>query len=93
MNFQDAIDTIVQELQSMIQRMLSRADYDRTYTGVVVSVSYKDSVNSYTVRINGVEYIIDSKLNYDVGNYVYVLVMRNNWNNLRLLPIEYECNN
>ena len=95
MDFQNAINTIVQELQSMIKKMLSRADYDKTYTGVVVGVTQRtnSSPYTYTVRINGVDREVNSILRYNVNDYVYVLVMRNNWNNLRLLPIEYEGNN
>lgn len=78
MDFKDALDTIVTEVEKIVNKILASAPFDKTYSAIVLDKSTSGSGYTYTVKINGKNREVFSKLNYSIGDYVYVLVPRNN---------------
>ena len=86
--FNEAIQALIENIKDMVSQMLKNADYDKAYTGRVKEIKQiRSGLHAflYTVTINGKDYSIKSKLTYLVGDYVLVLVPRNNWSEARIL--------
>lgn len=75
MDFRKALDSMVDNIMSMVSKIIENAPFDKTYFGIVKSISGSE----ITVTINGGDRILKSSITYSVGSYVMVLVPRNNW--------------
>jgi len=79
MDFKDALDSIVNEIKGLMERLIEKAPFDKTYTGVVISGTSDGSGYIYSIQVNGKDKSIKSNLVFSVGEYVKVLVPRNDW--------------
>ena len=84
MDFKSALDTLIAEVKRMIEKAIEAAPFDKTYRGRVVAIES----GKCSVQVNGTIYTIKTSATYAVGDYINVLVPRNNWNNAVLLDIE-----
>lgn len=75
MDFKNAMDTLIAEIKRMIEKAIEAAPFDKTYRGRVVAVDG----NKYSVQINGTIHEIKTTAVYAVGDYMNVLVPRNDW--------------
>lgn len=80
-DFKDATSAIVTEIKRMVEKAVEAASFDRTYRGRVVAIES----GKCSVLINGTIYTLKTFAGYTVGDYVNVLVPRNNWNNATIL--------
>lgn len=88
-NYNKAITAIMSAVQNMIDKAVSNAPFDATYTGTIESAIKEDSnYKYYSVQVNGAAKTIKSKAEYFVGDIVYVVVPRGNWNHAYLMPLE-----
>ena len=86
--FNEATQALIENIKNIVSQMLDKADYDRTYTGRVKSkelIRKGLNIYLYTITVNGSDHVIKSKLVYSVGDYAFVLVPRNNWNDAKIV--------
>ena len=79
MDFKEALDALVEEIKALVQRLIDRAPFDKTYTGVVVAAATMNNNFTATVRVNGKNYNVKSDHMDPVNTYVRVKVPRNDW--------------
>lgn len=93
MDFKNAMDSMVQEFERMVKKLLETAPYDKTYTGVVTAKEATRISNEYDYKIKVGYSIKKIKSSYqlEVGDYVRILVPNNKWNNAILVvsPEQY----
>ena len=75
MDFNKALETMVNNIMSMVSSLIDKAPFDKTYTGVVKSIQGKN----ITVTVNGADRVIKSSTVCSVNYYILILVPRNNW--------------
>lgn len=75
MDFKHALDILVVNIMSMVSSLIDKAPFDKTYTGVVRKIEG----SKITVRINGTEKVIKSNISCSLGDYLIILIPRNNW--------------
>lgn len=71
--YEKAIEVILDALKRYVDDAISKAHFDRTVRGVVVSVDG----NTYAVKVGKETYNIISADSYAVGNTVLVLFIQN----------------
>lgn len=72
-NYEKAIEVILDALKRYVDDAISKAHFDRTVRGIVVSVDG----NIYAVKVGKETYNIKSADSYAVGNTVLVLFIQN----------------
>ena len=75
MDFKKAVDILIAEVKRMIDKAIEVAPFDKTYRGRITAVSG----STYSVLINGSIIDVKSSTTYAVGDYVNVLMPRNDW--------------
>lgn len=75
--YEKAVEVILDALKRYVDDAISKAHFDRTVRGIVVSVDG----NVYTVKVGKEIYHIKSTDAYAIGNTVYVLMIQNDPNN------------
>jgi hypothetical protein len=76
MEFKDAVNTLLSGFQGMIDKAIEAAPFDKTYRGRIVAVDG----SKYSVQINGTIHEIKTSKVFSEGEYVNVLVPKNDWN-------------
>lgn len=72
-NYEKVIEVILDALKRYVDDAISKAHFDRTVRGIVVSVDG----NTYAVKVGKETYNIKSADSYAVGNTVLVLFIQN----------------
>lgn len=72
-NYEKVIEVILDALKRYVDDAISKAHFDRTVRGIVVSVDG----NIYAVKVGKETYNIKSADSYTVGNTVLVLFIQN----------------
>ena len=75
-----AIQTLVKEIDTMIDYKLNNAKFDRTVKAMVTAVL--NNTNKYLVMIEGQELEATSYNQLSVGDMCFVTISQNNLNNL-----------
>ena len=76
MEFKDAVNTLLSGFQGMIDKAIEAAPFDKTYRGRIVAVDG----SKYSVQINGTIHEIKTSKIFSEGEYVNILVPKNDWN-------------
>lgn len=72
----DALKELVRQVKKIVKHFISKAEFDKTYTGIVAAVND----NRYTVKYNGTEIIIRTTATdlYKKGDAVKFCIPCNN---------------
>lgn len=79
----DAIQAMQEGILLAIDKKISEASFDKTYTGRIVSVI---SETKYKVLINGIEYTAKSNALFKLNDVVTIIVPQNNYSNMLIVP-------
>lgn len=81
MDFNESLSVLVEEIKKMINDLISSAQFDRTYTGIVESIttSTNSAMNTVSVKVNGYSKTIKTYASLSAGDYVKILVPHNDW--------------
>lgn len=81
----EAIKELVAQVRKGCERLINKANYDRTSIGQVTSVN---GVGMYTVAAFGGKYTLPYKSALSVGAVVRVKVPQNNWKDIYIESAE-----
>lgn len=88
-NYNKALAAIMAAIQNIVDKALANAPFDQTYIGTIESLLNTDGQRrNYKVKINGIIKVVSCSKEHLVGDRVYILVPRNDWNNARIISLE-----
>jgi len=88
-NYNKALAAIMSAIQNMVDKAIANAPFDQTYIGTIDTFVKTDGVyRIYKVKVNGIIKMIPCSKEHRVGDRVYILVPKNDWNNARIVSLE-----
>lgn len=87
MDFKAALDILVEQIVSIVNKLLEAAPFDKTLTGIIraAAKSTNSKAYDYDIEINGKIKKISSRMYLPVNAIVKVLVPKNQWEQAQIM--------